>query len=112
MRHRGWYLGIGGAVLLAIGLFALRFPVFLDHYDQWGWQVRCGSGFVADLAQARDATSVDGTDFVGDCESALLIRRAWTVPLVVAGALAVMAVMAVAAFTSRDEPLVGGRDRA
>ena len=23
------------AILLCIGLFALRFPVFIDDYDQW-----------------------------------------------------------------------------
>lgn len=111
VRHRVWYIGIGGAVLLGIGLFALRFPVFIDHYDQWGWQVFCGSGFVADLTQARDAAALDGTDLVGACESALLFRRAWTVPLVLAGALAVMAVLTVATVTSRDRPLVGERDR-
>ena len=39
MNHRAAYVGILSAILLCIGLFALRFPVFLDDYDQWGWQI-------------------------------------------------------------------------
>ena len=65
------------AILLCIGLFALRFPVFIDDYDQWGWQVNCGTGFTADLTQATAA--VGDKNFVDQCETALIVRRLWTI---------------------------------
>ena len=42
-------------IFLAAGLFALYFPVFIDAYDQYGWQVKCGNGFTAELTQAASA---------------------------------------------------------
>ncbi|BBY17998.1 hypothetical protein [Mycolicibacterium litorale] len=110
MRPRAWYVAIGGAILLAIGLFALRFPVFIDGYDQWGWQINCGSGFVANLTQAENA-AVDGTDFVASCQSALLSRRLWTIPLIIVGSLALLAVLLTATITHQDdEALAGDRE--
>lgn len=100
MSHRAWYIGIAGAVLLGIGLFALGFPVFLDTYDQWGWQIKCGTGYGGDLSQAAAAA---GTDYPGQCQNALLIRRLWTLPLVVVGALALLAVLAAAAARPQHE---------
>jgi hypothetical protein len=75
-----------GVLLLAVGLLALRFPVFLPDFDQWGFQINCGSGFGSDLTQAGTADSA-GTHFVGQCHAAIAMRRAWTVPVAVAGAL-------------------------
>ena len=73
MNHRAAYVGIVSAILLCIGLFALRFPVYLDQYDQWGWQIGCGTGFSSDLTQA--AAAVGDEDYVNQCENALIVRR-------------------------------------
>ena len=43
-----------GALLLVGGLLALRYPVFLADFDQWGFQINCGSGFDGDRNQGRD----------------------------------------------------------
>ena len=40
-----------GVLLVMGGLFALRFPVFLGDFDQWGFQINCGSGFQSALTQ-------------------------------------------------------------
>lgn len=110
MGPRVWYLGVGGAVLLAIGLFALRFPVFIDGYDQWGWQIECGNGFSANLTQAENAGAV-GTDFVSACQDALLARRLWTIPLIAVGVLALMSVLLTATVGHKDSTaLVSERD--
>jgi hypothetical protein len=55
------------------GLFALRFPVFLGDFDQWGFQINCGSGFQSALTQAVIADSA-GTHFV-DRSFAIPARR-------------------------------------
>jgi len=110
MSARAWYIAIGGAILVAVGLFALRFPVLIDGYDRWGWQIECGSGFVANLTQAENA-AVDGTDFVAACQSALLTRRLWTIPLIVIGVMALVSVLLTATVTHRDEDaLVSDRE--
>lgn len=49
MITRGPLIVFAAVVFLAGGLFALRFPVFIEAYDQFGWQVKCGSGFTTDL---------------------------------------------------------------
>ncbi|WP_102141201.1 hypothetical protein [Mycobacterium hubeiense] len=103
MIQRAWYVGIVGAVLAAIGLFALGFPVFLDDYDQYGFQIKCGTGYIADLSQALAATG--GPDYAEQCENSLLARRMWTVPLVVIGALAVLGTLLLGAATSAHEKL-------
>ena len=101
MNHRAAYAAIISAILLCIGLFALRFPVFIDDYDQWGWQVNCGTGFTADLTQA---TAADGDkNFADECETALLVRRMWTIPLVVLGSVALLGVLVATAATSARE---------
>ena len=83
---RAWYAVVGGAVLVLVGLFALRFPVYLDAFDQWGWQVRCGTGLSADSSQAASAT--DAARFVPACDTAVLVRRLWSVPMVALGVVA------------------------
>jgi hypothetical protein len=75
-----------GLLMLTVGLLALRFPVFLDDFDQWGFQINCGSGFADNLTQAGVADSA-GTDFVDQCHAAVAWRRDWAIPLAVAGAL-------------------------
>lgn len=35
------------------------------------------------------------TDYIGDCRSALWTRRAWTIPLTVVGAVALLGAVAV-----------------
>lgn len=105
LTHRAWYIGIAGAVLLGVGLFALRFPVLLDVYDQWGWQVECGNGFSADLSQADAA----GQDLVEQCDSALLLRRSWTITLSLIGLTALVAVLVAAIRTPEHQSLVPGR---
>ena len=100
-HHRLAYTGIVAAVVLAVGLFALNFPVFLDDYDQWGFQINCGTGYLSDLTQA--AAAVGEKNYVAECESALLMRRMWTVPLVVLGGGVVLAVVVASATTSARE---------
>ncbi len=110
MNHRAAYVGIVSAILLCIGLFALRFPVYLDEYDQWGWQIGCGTGFSSDLTQA--AAAVGDEDYVNQCEKALIVRRVWTIPLVILGSVVLLAVLVATATTSARESLVPERDTA
>ena len=76
-HHRLAYTVCG--VLVAIGLIALNFPVFLDAYDQWGFQIKCGTGYATDLTQA--AAVAGQHNYVDKCETALLARRMWAIPL-------------------------------
>jgi hypothetical protein len=107
-HHRAFYLGILAVVLIAVGLLALNFPVFLDSYDQFGFQIKCGSGFSSNLTQAAEAT---GGDYIGQCETALLMRRLWAVPLVVIGS-ALLAVVVLVAATVWGRESVFGEDPA
>jgi hypothetical protein len=109
-HHRLAYTGIVCAVLLVVGLIALNFPVFLDAYDQWGFQVKCGTGYATDLTQA--AATVGEHNFVDQCETALLVRRMWTISLVAVSGLVLLAVVAASAITSARESLVPHRDTA
>ena len=61
-------------------------PVFLSGFDQWGFQINCGSGFQSTLTQAGIADSAE-THFVDQCHTAIAMRRAWAIPLAVGGAL-------------------------
>lgn len=81
-----------GLLLLIGGLFALRFPVFLGDFDQWGFQINCGSGLHSGFSQAMTADS-SGTHFVDRCGSAIAVRRAWSIPLAVAGGLFLSALL-------------------
>jgi hypothetical protein len=78
---------VAGAVavaLLTVGLLALRWPVYLPDFDPWGVQVKCGSGFSADLVQATFAGVADR------CQHALAVRRMWAIPVAVLGWLIVI----------------------
>lgn len=95
---RGTIVCAAALVALTVGIFALRFPVFIDALDQFGWQVKCGDGFTTDLAQASSADSAKngdgpnavarGTDYVGQCATALMVRRVWAIPVAAVGGIA------------------------
>lgn len=86
MTNRGWLIFCVGAALLGTGLLALNFPVFIDTWDQWGWQVKCGTGYSTDLTQAEIATqAAPQTNLVDACQSALAMRRAWTITIALVG---------------------------
>lgn len=106
MSFRAVYIGIAGAVVLAIGLYLLSLPVYLDDFDQFGMQIPCGSGYSAHLVQATAA----GQEYVDKCGSAVMTRRLWTVPVVAIGALALIAVLFKAATSSAHETLLPNRD--
>ena len=109
-HHRLAYTGIVAAAVVAVGLLALNFPVFLDAYDQWGFQIKCGTGYVTDLTQA--AASVGDANYVENCQSALLLRRLWTIPLAVLGATVVLIVSVASATASARETLFAYREPA
>jgi hypothetical protein len=109
-HHRLAYTGIVAGAVLAAGLLAMNFPVFLDAYDQYGWQIKCGTGYVTDLTQA--AAAVGETSYVDQCESALLTRRLWTMPMAILGGTVLLTVLVASATTSARESLVPHRDNA
>lgn len=82
MSHRQTYIAIAGVVLALMGLAALVYPVYLNELDPYGMKVDCGSGLISDLGQARNA---DSDELASSCESALLVRRAWSIPMAAAG---------------------------
>jgi hypothetical protein len=102
-HHRAFYIGVGCAVLIVVALLALNFPVFLDAFDHYGFQIKCGTGFATDLSQAAAAAG-DHT-YVDECETAILMRRLWTIPLIVIASIVLALLVAVAA-------LVWGRESA
>ncbi|MBU9762854.1 hypothetical protein FR943_03155 [Mycobacterium sp. TNTM28] len=106
MSFRAIYLGIAGIIVLGIGLYVMSLPVYLDDFDQFGMQIPCGSGYSAHLVQATAA----GQEYVDKCGSALTTRRLWAIPIVVLGALAVIAVLVRAATSSAHESLLPKRD--
>jgi hypothetical protein len=86
VTNRGLFILLLGGAFVGIGLVALNFPVFLDAYDQWGWQIKCGTGYSTNLMQAEIANQAfPQTNFVDQCQSALVVRRAWTIPIAVVG---------------------------
>ncbi|WP_123027073.1 hypothetical protein [Mycolicibacterium stellerae] len=103
-HHRAFYVGVLSVALIATGLLALNFPVFIDSYDQFGFQIKCGTGYFANLTQATEAT---GGDYVGHCETALMLRRLWTIPLVAIGASLLAVVVFVAATIWGRESVFG-----
>jgi hypothetical protein len=94
-HHRAFYIGVVCVGLIAVGLLALNFPVFLDAFDQYGFQIKCGTGYATDLSQAAGAAGQH--TYVDQCETALLVRRMWTIPLVVIGSIVLIVTVAVAA---------------
>jgi hypothetical protein len=103
-HHRAFYIGILSVVLIGVGLVALNFPVFIDAYDQWGWQIKCGTGYSSDLTQAAEAS---GGNYVDQCGTALMLRRVWAIPMVVIGLIAFLGVVLVAATVWGRESVFG-----
>ncbi len=103
-HHRAFYFGVLAVALIGAGLLALNFPVFIDAYDQFGFQIKCGSGFSTNLAQAAEAT---GGDHVGQCQTALLLRRLWTIPLIVIGSILLAIIVFIAATVWGREAVFG-----
>jgi hypothetical protein len=104
-HHRAFYLGVLSFVLIAVGLLALKFPVFVDAFDQWGFQIKCGTGFGSNLTQAAEASG--GGDYVGQCETALLLRRLWAIPMVAIGSILAAVIVYVAATVWGRESVFG-----
>ncbi|ORV99019.1 hypothetical protein [Mycobacterium kyorinense] len=97
---RGWLAMLVGTALLAAGLVVLCLPVYLDAHDRWGIQIKCGNGYYTQLLQASISDqepaqqSRPATNYLDQCKSALLHRRAWAIPLTAAGTLIVIGEMA------------------
>jgi len=86
VTNRAWFILFIGAALVGIGLVALNFPVFLDAYDKWGWQIKCGKGYSTNLMQAEIAQQeLPQNDYVDQCQTALMQRRAWSIPIAAVG---------------------------
>ena len=105
-HHRAFYLGVLSIVLIATGLLALNFPVFIDAYDEFGFQIKCGTGFISNLTQAA-AAAAGGDNYVEQCETALMVRRLWTIPLTVIGSILAAVLIFVAATVWGRESLFG-----
>jgi hypothetical protein len=104
-HHRAFYIGVGCVAVIAAGLLALNYPVFLDAFDQYGFQIKCGTGFATDLSQAAAAAGEHA--YVGQCETAVLVRRLWTIPPVVIASIALAVLVAVAALVWGRESVFG-----
>ena len=88
-----------GAVLLLAGVIGLLTPVSVS--DGNGNSISCGNAVATDLSAARSANDkslanipvlnqvIPHTDCVAQCQSSVGSRRAWTIPLTVAGIIAV-----------------------
>lgn len=104
-HHRAFYLGVLSIALIAVGLIALNFPVFIDAYDQFGFQIKCGTGYISDLTQAAEAHG--GDNYVGQCETALMLRRLWTIPVAAIGSILLAILVLVAAVAWGRESVFG-----
>jgi hypothetical protein len=104
-HHRAFYIGVLSVVLIVVGLLALKFPVFIDAFDQFGWQIKCGTGFSSDLTQAAAATG--GGDYVYQCGTALMLRRIWAIPMVAIGSIVFAGAVLVAATVWGRESVFG-----
>ncbi|WP_139797683.1 hypothetical protein [Mycobacterium noviomagense] len=111
---RGWLAVLIGTALLVGGLVALCFPVFLGSYDKYGLQIKCGNGYHAELLQASlddqesaSAPTHPATSYVDQCNSALAHRRAWIVPVAVAGALILVPDLVAWARGGSTQPAAG-----
>jgi hypothetical protein len=89
MSTQRFLLLLVGLALLIGGLIALRFPVFLADFDQWGFQINCGSGLQSAVTQASFADS----RYVDQCHAAIAARRDWTIPVALVGAFMIVGLM-------------------
>lgn len=81
---RGWVDMLIGTILLAGALLALWLPVYLDTYDKWGVQIKCGNGYYSQSESQLES------QLESQCRSALAHRRAWAIPVAAVGALIVV----------------------
>jgi hypothetical protein len=98
------YIGIAGVLLALIGLGALWFPVYLNQFDDYGIKVSCGNGFSASLTQAAASS---GGNLVGQCDTALLVRRAWAIPAIVIGWLLLTEFLVIWVRRGRSDEIEG-----
>src|SRR5262249_7680459 len=103
-HHRAFYFGVLAVALIAVGVLALYFPVYIDAYDQFGFQIKCGTGFFSDVSQAAQAS---GGDRVSQCETALMVRRLWAIPLMAVGSILLAVIIFVAATIWGRESVFG-----
>jgi hypothetical protein len=92
VSNRRLLLGCLGIALIATGLLALWFPVYLGLYDRYGMQIGCGRGFSGDVSPAAD---IGGASLAGKCGTALLVRRIWAIPTAVIGWALLTAILAI-----------------
>jgi hypothetical protein len=102
-HHRAFYVGVLSVAMIVVGLLALNFGVYIDVYDKFGFQIKCGTGYGANLTQALEA----GGDHAEQCETALMVRRLWTIPLIAFGSILLAAVVFVAATIWGRESMFG-----
>lgn len=98
MSARRLIVVVGAALLLA-GVIGLLVPVSIS--DGAGGSVSCGNGIATDMSAARAADEKNGanipvlsqivphTDFVAQCQSSVATRRAWSIPLGLAGIIGI-----------------------
>ncbi|MGZ5379655.1 MAG: hypothetical protein ACXWD3_16205 [Mycobacterium sp.] len=77
-HHRAFYIGVGCVVLIVVGLLSLNFPVAAGEHT-----------------------------YIDQCETAILMRRLWAIPLVVIGSIVLAPVVAVAALVWGCESAFG-----
>jgi hypothetical protein len=76
---------IAAGLVLVIGVLGMWQSVYLSDFDRYGIKIRCGTGFVADFTHAEIADGGVG-EHSKQCDTALLVRRAWAIPAAVLGA--------------------------
>ena len=103
MNHRVAYIGIGSAVSC------------VSDCSHWGFRSSSttstsGDGRSSAAPDSRPTSRrrgrVGDKNYVDECETALLVRRMWTIPLVVIGSVALLGVLVATAATSARESLV------
>ncbi len=84
-----------GAVVLIVGAIGLLVPVSVPGPDNGS--IGCGNGLAQDLSAAREVDNnnpanlpilnevIPHTNYVTQCQSAVSSRRAWAIPVAVAG---------------------------
>jgi hypothetical protein len=105
VSRRQNYLGIAGLLIALVGLAALLYPIYLDQYDHYGIEVSCGTGLRSDLTQATQADH----HLVNQCDTALLLRRAWAIPAIAVGWVLVTGFLVSWVHNSQKQPVQTGQ---
>lgn len=110
---------LAGAILLIAGVVGLLVPVSVSGSN--GDTISCGNGIASDLSAARDADSknlanlpvvsefVPHTSYVAECQSALSHWRAWSIPPVVVGVIAIAGAFVIRGGAGRLGTVGGSR---